>query len=731
MVIGGRGDGKMAWWGRQRGGDARSGAKADDTAPRALTARDELVRAADWPRLTDERRQALLAPYAALALPTALPADRALDDDRDRQSQQWLADLVAPHLQARAVATVQLWLDGAAHDTHLAANGPPGRGRHSVVLTLARRAMATQPAPPDYCYAPDPRALSHTVLLALPTGLGVRFAEGLNAALRQIVNRWEKPRERGHDEPDEHSDPQAARQEIVRRALEPLATGTLAVARPYLRQLTDAVLARAGESGVPEFAEADAPAGRPTTTRLGDATTEPGGTSAPVIVASPLRGGELTRALLRANGGVLILSATDLVEREQTTAEWATLRAALRSGSLALRGVGEPAVPLALRVALIGAYSPLSVLERADDFGRLFRYRAKFDYQTPWTPEAEAIYATIASAVTRRYSLPALDATAVGGLVEEGARRSQDRHRAYLTTDLLLPRDLTVEAARIAHARATAATSTTAVTTADDVEAALAARRAQQGETARLAREAILLARDQVPTTGAVVGQITGLSVLNYSPHEARFATPFRLSVTVSPGREQLIDIERESRSADETHIAGALTMAGFLAWRYGRHRAINVVARTRFEQLDNETVGPSASAAELFALLSALAEVPIHASLAVTGAVSQQGEMQLVGGVNAKIEGFWEICRVRQAQGEAPPGGYGILIPAANATDLMLRPDVAASIATGEWFHIWPVTSVDQALPLLTGMSARDIHDRVAQTLQHFTEIVARQGAL
>ncbi|HEY7983407.1 MAG TPA: AAA family ATPase [Ktedonobacterales bacterium] len=728
----------MGWreWGRRWGDGSRSSAKPGGATLRALTARDELVRTADWPRLPEERRQALRAPYAALALPTAAPAGRALDDDRDRQSQQWLAGLVAPHLQAKPVATIQMWLDGAAHDTHLAANGPAGRGRHSVVLTLARRAMATQPAPPDYCYAPDPRALSHTVLLALPTGLGVRFAESLNAALRQIVNRWEKPHERGHAETDDPGDPQAARLEIVKRVLEPLGTGGLAITRPYVRQLTEVVAARTGESVAPEFAEADAPAGRPTTPPADAA--EPGSAAvpadggAPVIVASPLRGGELTRALLRANGGVLILSATDLVEREQTTAEWSTLRSALRSGSLALRGVGEPAVPLALRVALIGAYTPLSVLERADDFGRLFRYRAKFDYQTPWTPEAEAIYATLADAVTHRYSLPALDAGAVGRLVEEAARRSQDRHRAYLTTDLLMPRDLMLEAARIARDRAAAskAPPATARATAEDVEAALDARRAQQGETARLAREAILQDRERVPTSGAAVGQITGLSVLNYTPHEARFGTPFRLSVTVSPGQERLIDIERESRAADETHIAGALTMAGFLAWRYGRHRAINVVARTRFEQLDNETVGPSASAAELLALLSALAEAPIRAALAVTGAVSQQGEMQLVGGINAKIEGFWEICHARQAQGEAPAGGYGIVIPAANAGDIMLRADIADDIASGGWFHIWPVATVDEALPLLTGLSASAIHARVARTLRRFTELVERQVA-
>ncbi|HEV2238952.1 MAG TPA: S16 family serine protease, partial [Ktedonobacterales bacterium] len=239
----------------------------------------------------------------------------------------------------------------------------------------------------------------------------------------------------------------------------------------------------------------------------------------------------------------------------------------------------------------------------------------------------------------------------------------------------------------------------------------------------------ILQDRERVPTTGAAVGQITGLSVLNYTPHEARFGTPFRVSVTVSPGQERLIDIERESRAADETHIAGALTMAGFLAWRYGRQRAINVVARTRFEQLDNETVGPSASAAELLALLSALAEAPVRAALAVTGAVSQQGEMQLVGGINAKIEGFWEICHARQAQGEAPAGGYGILIPAANAGDIMLRADIADDIASGGWFHIWPVATVDEALPLLTGLGASAIHARVARTLRRFTELVERQG--
>ena len=149
--------------------------------------------------------------------------------------------------------------------------------------------------------------------------------------------------------------------------------------------------------------------------------------------------------------------------------------------------------------------------------------------------------------------------------------------------------------------------------------------------------------------------------------------------------------------------------------------------SRLRFEQELNNTYGNSASAAELFSLLSALGGVPIRRSLAVTGAVGQHGEMQIIGGVNEKIEGFWEICRARRTLGEQPEGDYGVVLPLANVDDLMLRPPVIASVVEEGWFHIWPIRDIDAGLPLLTGLPAAEVHARVDRQLQEYYEI-ARQ---
>jgi predicted ATP-dependent protease len=562
----------------------------------------------------------------------------------------------------------------------------------------------------------------------------VRFADALSAALRQILGHWDKPRAlvpAGVEAAE--GDDEALRRFVIARMLDPVAAAGPEVVRPYLARLAAALEAYAAAPGAPQVVEADLPAGRlqapPIEGVAGGPAAADGPASAlgaPVIVASLARM-DLARSLVRANGGVLVLNAAELIERDQPNAEWATLRAALRSESIPMRGTGEPQVPLAVRVALVGGYAATRVLERADDFLRLFRYKALFEDDADWTRAAEAAYAALADEVARRYALPAFAGEAVGALVEEGARRTPGRNRSRVSTDVLALRDVALEAGRRALARPDLGAP---ATTEADVAAALAARRARHGVAGRDAREEILLGREIVPTAGAAVGQVNGLSVISPVTVEGRYSTPLRLTATVSPARdEQLLDIEREADLADSSHVTGSLTMAGYLAWRYGGQRPISLTVRLRFEQEILYSAGPSASGAELFAVLSALAGVPIRAALAVTGAVGQHGEIQPIGGVNDKIEGFWEICRRRRAQGEEPVGAYGVLIPAANTADLMLRPEVAASIAGEGWFHVWPIAEVDEGLELLTGLPAGEIHARADRRLQQFYELAQRHG--
>jgi predicted ATP-dependent protease len=785
-------------WGRRDATEAGAAQRpgADPARPRqtaspgAFTAVDDLIRRAAWGQLAGSERTTLLAPYAALAAPlpaspgtTGTSAAAPLDRLEDPATQAWVCDLVAAHLQAPAASVIRTWLADGAPTAHLYAYSMvnPGRGRTSTVATLARRAMALRPAPPDYCYVPDPDIPSHSWVLALPTGTGSAFVESLGNALRQIVGSWEKPRERARrdgDDADDDLDDAALRTRLITRGLEAIQDGIPDVARPYLARLGAALTALTRVTTTPQIADPDDPAGRVlvpavqvASAAAGENPATTGGVAsatphAPVIVASLARM-RLNEALLRANGGILILLAADFVDRDQLTSEWAPLRAVLQSGALPLRGHGEPAIPITTRVALIGSYAPVRVLERAEGFSRLFRYKARFEDDTAWTPDAEAVYAAFSDGVARHYAIPPFDAAGIARLVEEGARRSVRQHRARLTTDLLVLRDLALEAGRQAQTQAKAsatptpapapstsdpstsdpsapepsapepsapepsAPSTTLagiVTTAADVEAAIARRRTEHGAFARDSREAVLAGRAIVPTDGATVGQINGLIVATFTPFESRYGAPIRISAAVSPGRERLVDIEREAATADSAHVGAALTMAGYLTWRYGRQRPTSVVARLRFEQEHEWSAGPSASAAELFALLSALANVPIRRALAVTGTVGLQGEIQPIGGANEKIEGFWEICRARREQGERPEGGvYGVLIPAANAQDLMLRAEVAASIAGDGWFRIWPLRDVDDGLPILTGLSARELHARVARQLQRYNEIALR----
>jgi predicted ATP-dependent protease len=243
--------------------------------------------------------------------------------------------------------------------------------------------------------------------------------------------------------------------------------------------------------------------------------------------------------------------------------------------------------------------------------------------------------------------------------------------------------------------------------------------------------EAILSGQEITPTTGSAVGQVNGLGIFEFHPSEGDFAVPIRISATVSPGgEERVLDIEREADQADADHVRGEMTVEGYLAARYGKSRPVNLVARIRFEQEHGTLGGDSASGALLFALLSALADVPIRYSYSVTGAVGQYGELQPIGGVNTKIEGFWELCRLRRARGEQPEGGHGVIIPAVNTRDIMLRAEVAQSIASEGWFHIWPASTVDEAMTLLTGLPAPELHACVEKRLAEFHQIAVRSKA-
>ena len=707
-------------WGRHRSETARERQATESGGLQPLGAIDDLRRRAAWERLSEAERGALRGEFAGYVA----PPDADQTGQTDDALRQWVAALVTPTFQTAAAQVIGAWLSDAAPGAHLYVGGDAGQGRRSLTASLARQAMARQPSPPDYCYVPQPAAMEQAVLLAVPGGTGGAFTKAIDRALRRLTAGWSGESADGDDHASgsaqSAAEPStAARGQLIAQAFAPLQAPELAPTRAYVERLRAAFEAlAASESDLPVSYDdmptwlVSASAGTPASASASDA-----GDSthyAPVVVGTLVRD-KLDDLLIRANGGVLILPASDVLGVDGA---WPALSVALARRNLQVKPSWPP-LPLTTRVALIGdgaAYNALAGV--AGDFAQLFRYETWLRPGASWTPRSEAAYATLADGAARIYGLPACDSSAVARLIEEGARRGDGLNRSYLITDLLLLRDLTVEAGRLASARGATTTSGT------DVAAALARRRAQQSGSAQRVREAILSGQANTPTAGSAIGQINGLGIYEFHPSEGDFAVPTRISATVSPGRDaRLLDIEREAEQADADHVRGEMTIEGYLAYRYGQERPIRLMARVRFEQEHGTTGGDSASAALLFTILSSLAQVPLRFSHAVTGAVGQHGELQPIGGVNTKIEGFWELCRLRRAQGEQAEGGYGALIPAVNARDLMLRDEVAESIASEGWFRVWPVTTVDEALTILTGLPATEVHARVEKRLQQFRE--------
>jgi hypothetical protein len=743
---------------------APQGAAGGVPAPQPLRNPDELLRRAEWERLAEADRAALLQPFQGRDVPRFGDVASEASSHADLRLQDWVAHLISMSFQPQMAAYVRAWLSDGSPDGHLYVGGFGGQGRTSLVASLARQAMARAPIPVEYCYVPDLAALDKPMVLAVPDDTGADFTNALRTGLRLLLANWggdsdssdsdssgdsnssdssgddanadansavatdgstpaSQPDSQASSQPNSQpteADPAALAQQrgiLVDKILDIVASVAPSdSARAYAGKLKLALQKLASNGDDLPFSADEIPAAHvtPTPDALPGA---PDGTGAPVVVAA-LGQTELSDALLRANGGVLILAASDTLDSNT----WNTLSTALRNRSLLLKQ-GWPAIPFSAHVVMIGSNSSYAALvNNTEDFGRTFRYEIWCNYDTEWRREAEATYAALANGVSGRHGLPQFDPSGVARLVEEGARRVDGLQRSRLSTDLLLLHDLALQAGRVAKARNAPATS------GQDVDNALLQRRQLQAGSAERIRYAILSGQEMTATSGAAIGQINGLGIYEVHPSEGVFAVPMRISAIVSVGKDySLLDIERVAEQADAEHIRGLMTMEGYLANRYGQDRPVSLAARIRFEQQHGGTGGDSASAAELFALLSALAQAPIRRSVAVTGAVGQYGEIQPIGGVNTKIEGFFDVCRARLARGEQPPGGYGVIIPAVNTRDLMLRPDVAHSIAQEGWFNIWPISWVDEGIPLLMGIPADQLHARVNERLKRFYELATQ----
>lgn len=406
-------------------------------------------------------------------------------------------------------------------------------------------------------------------------------------------------------------------------------------------------------------------------------------------------------ALHKANGGYLILEARRLLEQPFA---WEGLKRALQSGVIRIESPQqmtdqvntitlepEP-IPLNVKVALLGDHALYYALYAQDpDFSELFKVVADFEETIERSPENEQLYARLIGTLARKEGLMPFDPSAVARVIEQSSRLAEDTQK--LTGHVRSVADLLHEADYWAGEAGHK------VVSAKDVQRALDAQIFRLDRMRSRSLEFISRGTVLIDTQGDSIGQVNGLSVIQIG--EFSFGSPHRISARVRLGSGKIVDIEREVELGGPLHSKGVLILTGFIGARYGGKYPLALSASLVFEQSYNGVDGDSASSAELYALLSAIGEIPLKQSLAVTGSVNQHGQVQAIGGVNEKIEGFFDVCQMRGLTGD-----QGVLIPAANVPHLMLRHDVVESVSKGK-FHIYPVETIDQGIELLTGVKA------------------------
>jgi lon-related putative ATP-dependent protease len=410
-------------------------------------------------------------------------------------------------------------------------------------------------------------------------------------------------------------------------------------------------------------------------------------------------------ALHRANGGYLILDALKVLMHPFA---WETLKRVLSSGEIRMESLAQVAslistvslepepIPLDAKVVLIGGRPVYYLLCTLDpEFPELFKVAADFEDRVERGPETDRLYARLVGSLARREGLRQFDREAVGRLIEQAARIAGDAER--LTSHMRSVADL------IRESDHWAAEGGAEIVSRGHVQAAIDAQVHRADRVRSRLQEEVTRGNLLIDTAGERVGQVNGLTVLQLGGF--RFGHPSRITARTRLGKGGVVDIEREAKLGGPIHSKGVLILSGFLAGRYALDYPLSLAASLVFEQSYGGIEGDSASSAELYALLSSLAEAPVRQSLAVTGSVNQHGEVQAIGGVNEKIEGFFDLCNARGLSGD-----QGVLIPAANVKHLMLRRDVVEACEQGR-FAVYPVSNVDDGVSLLTGLAAGGRH--------------------
>ena len=433
-------------------------------------------------------------------------------------------------------------------------------------------------------------------------------------------------------------------------------------------------------------------------------------------------------SLHHANGGYLVVRIEDILTNFQA---WEGLKRTLRDGKLVIEELGErlgfvvtkslrpEPIPLEVKVVLIGEPMFYYLLLRLDmDFKELFKVKADFDSRMDRTDSNLKDYAAVVCRICNSEGLKHLSSDALAQIVEHSSRLAGDQKKLSTLfadiADILREANFWAEEAKAKYIEGR------------HVEKAIEEKVYRSNLIQQRINEMIADGTIMIDAKGEEVGQVNGLSVIDLG--DFAFGRPTRITASVGLGREGLIDIEREAKLGGRLHTKGVMILNGYIADKFVGDIPLSLSARLVFEQSYEEIEGDSASSTELYAILSRLADAPIKQGIAVTGSVNQKGEVQAIGGINEKIEGFFEVCRAKGLNGE-----QGVLIPASNVRHLMLKETVAAAVRDGK-FHIYPVSSIDQGIEVLTGVKAGKprqdgsftpgfINDRVQKRLTSLAE--------
>ena len=430
-------------------------------------------------------------------------------------------------------------------------------------------------------------------------------------------------------------------------------------------------------------------------------------------------------SMLRANGGFLVLTLADLIEEQ---AVWPALKRALKHYQVSIQGLDSVLLPVAalkpeavdidVKVVLMGDVETYQLLYHYDeDFRKIFKVKADFDSEMPLNKENLHKYGQFVRNLIDREDLKHFHKTAVAAIAEEGATLAgrQDRLSTQFSDVADLVRESNYWAikdeAEMVHGTHVERAVTERVNRMNLIEE-------KMGEM--LEEGTILL-----DTDGKEIGQVNGLAVFDVGDYA--FGKPNRITVETSMGRGGIINIEREADLSGKTHNKGVLILEGYLRRTYAQDKPLTMNASIAFEQSYTGVDGDSASSTEVYGLLSSLSELPLRQDLSVTGSVNQKGEIQPIGGVNEKVQGFFDLC-----QHKGLSGSQGVIIPRLNEPDLMLRRDVQQAVDAGQ-FHIFAIDSIDQGIEILTGVKAgargeegfdaESVHRLVDDKLAHFAE--------